>query len=317
MYEQLAVTNYQAETKAAFRRRVARIYGGVLELTTSGAGTTTTVVCAGLADYFPEDDSLAGVFIYDVVNEAWRRVQDNGWNATSTTATVGRAYGSAPGDAAAIEVYQRYSPREIDDALRMACSECYPDLAVLITDESLVAGDDVLTPHTTETASRYTYVIPSTIRDLEPTLGGRVSWQVNTSDATYPWAGVYSWLVRTHAGIQTLQINEPVPAGRSIRLEGRGIIPYPPRDSDLLAMPEDALQLLAYKTAALLWRPSPLGASASREADTYFSDRYEGLYQANKNAWGTIVRSAPLRDNNTSVRSATQLGENSGVDGAG
>lgn len=289
----LAVSNYHAETKAAFRRRVSRLYKGVIQVTPT-ASTTTTLTIAALADYFPAASSMGGCSIYELALKEWRRVSD--WNPTTGVVTVGRAYTSAPGTSDVVDVYRRFNPHDIDDAIQQACTASYPDIAVTVVDESIVIGDDPLTTNTTADKKWYTYVLPSTIRDLNPLMGGKVSYEINTADATHPYAPVTHWDVRMSLGVQTLQLFGRYPTGRKLRLEGRGILPYPSQDNDLILLPLDTLQLLAYKTAAILFGTQPINASEDNALDLAFEQRFTSMYEANKDRWGTVVPSAYLQN---------------------
>lgn len=263
-----------AETKAAFRRRVGRILQILRTGTTSGTGTTTTFIAIALTDYYPADDSLNGASVYDVAASEWRRVTD--WVASTGTGTVNRAYTNSQASARSIEVYEQFTPQDVDDAILMAMTESYPYVATRVVNESLVG-----------IANQYEYTVPSTIRDLERTRGGRVQWQINTATTTFPYADAEHWDVRTSGSAQTLTLPDAnAMTGRTIRLIGWGVPSFPATDATSIDLEEDVLQLLAFKVAEIAWRTGPRLTGRDAEFAQAMSSYYGQKFDEHKDTWG-------------------------------
>jgi hypothetical protein len=271
-----------SETKAAFRRRLARLLVILHTGTTSEAGTTLSVVCLPLIDHYSEDDSMNGSSIYDVTGTEWRRVSS--WLASSGTAAVNRAFTASQASGRAIEVYEQFTPDELDDALRMALDEAYPYVAEEIVDTSL-----------TGIASQYEYTVPNTIRDLSRMRGGKVQYEIDTAVTTFPYADIDYWDVRPASGSQTLVLpNAGFYVGRTLRLTGWGAPTYPATDATLLPLPADNLTLLAFKAAQIAWRSGPGLSGRDEEFARAMSSHYEKLFEANKDLWGVKMVPSPM-----------------------
>lgn len=268
-----------AETKAQFRARLGRLLQVYRSSTLSSSGTTTTFICLPLTDYYPANDSLNGASVYDTAASEWRRVTD--WVAATGTATVNRAYSNSQASARTIEIYEQFTPDDLDDALRQALTEAYPYVATRVVDTSL-----------TGVSGQYEYTVPTTIRDLERMRGGRVQWQVNTAIATFPYADASHWEVRTSGTTQTLVLPDAnAMAGRTIRLIGWGIPTYPSTDATSITLEEDVLQLLAYKAAEIAWRTGPRATGRDAEFAGLMSNSFATRFKERQDQWG--VRMVP------------------------
>lgn len=287
-----------AETKAAFRRRIGNMLG-ILTATTAtsnGAADFTTVVSTNLLDNFPNDEDATGAVIYRVLDATWRRIAS--WTAGNTaTATMSRAFATPlVASAEAIELYTNFTPDVIDNALKLALTECYPYIAAEVVDTSLSI-----------VANQFEYTIPTTIRDLNQTNGATVEFQINTSITTFPYQRLSNWKVRTAAGAHTLVLPIPLPPiGRTLRLCGLGILSYPATDTTSIPLLEDNLQLVAYKTAEILYRQT----NAASPDDTFNQTQaamYNKLFEDFKDRFGTIVPSGVF--NNSSDQLTYRYGD--------
>lgn len=263
-----------AETKGAFRRRLGRLLAVLRTATTSGTGDTDTFIAISLTDHFPSDNSLNGASVYDVTGSEWRRVSS--WLASTGTGDVNRAFTASQASGRSIEVYEQFTPDDLDDALRIALDEAYPYVATRVVDTSL-----------TVTASQHEYTVPATIRDLERMYGGRVQWQVRESVATFPYADFEHWDVRTSGETQTLILPSiEGRIGRTIRLIGWGIPSFPSTDATSIALESDVLQLLAYKAAAVAWRTGMRTPGRDAEFAQGMIEFYEKKFDEMKDTWG-------------------------------
>jgi hypothetical protein len=270
-----------AETKAAFRRRLARLIRILRTGTTSGTGDFDTVVCLPLIDHYPVDDALTGSSLYDVTGSEWRRVSD--WVASTGTATVQRAFTATQASGRAIEIYEQFSPDDLDDALRMALDEVYPYIATEVVDQTL-----------TVIADQHDYNMPAAIRDVERMLGGKVEWEHDEPHSLY--AEFQGWTYRTSSGSRTIMLpNIAGTVGRNIRVTGLGVLTFPSTDATSISLDSDTLQLLAYKAAEIVWRTGPGLTGRDAEFADAQSKRFAELYEMKKDAWGVIVRPSKLR----------------------
>lgn len=269
-----------AETKAQFRQRLARVLNIMHTATTSGTGSTTTVVALSLVDYYPVNDTLNGSFIYDVSASEARRVSD--WDASTGTATVSRAFSNSQSSGRSIVVFEQFTPEDLDNALLMALTETYPYIVGRVVDTSL-----------TGVANQYEYTVPSTIRELSRMRGGSVAYQVNTAASTFPYARINHWEVReSGGGSKTLVIEDIRGAvGRTLRLIGWGVLSYPSTDATTIDLEEDTLQLLAWKAAEITWRTGPRLTDRDAEFAKTMSSYWAEQYESHKDTWG--VRMLP------------------------
>ena len=271
-----------AETKAAFRRRLGRLLHILRTATTSGTGTTTSFIAVSLTDFYPSDDTLNGAAVYDVTGAEWRTVTD--WVGASGTGTVNRAYTASQASGRAIEVYEQFTPTDLDDAMQQAFAEVYPYIVGRLVDTSI-----------TVSASTYSYTIPSTIRDLERMRGGRVQWEVNTAVSTEPYGDIEHWEVRESGSTKTLQLFDiSGKVGKTIRLIGWGTLTYPSTDATSIDLEDDTLQLLAYKCAEIAWRTGPSLTGRDAEFAQKMSAYYHALYEAQKDSWGVKMAPTPM-----------------------
>ena len=197
-----------SETKAAFRRRLGRLLHVMRTATTSATGTTTSFTAISLTDVYGANNSLNGVSAYDTAASEWRRVTV--WLGTTGVATVNRAYTNSQANGRSLEIYEQFTPDDLDDALRMALVEAYEYLPSPTVDTSL-----------TVVANQYEYTVPTTVRDLERSRGGRVQWQQNTAVSTFPYVDYDHWEIRLSGVTKTLIIPYiSGSVGRIIRLIG-------------------------------------------------------------------------------------------------
>lgn len=270
-----------AETKAAFRRRVGRLLHTYhTGTTTAGTASTTVGFVLPWVDIFPGDDVIVGQFVYDTAAFESRRV--SAWNSTTGRYTVSRAFTNSQDSGRTIEIFEQFSPQDIDDALQQALDEVYPYIVSRVVDTSL-----------TVIAEQYEYTVPTTIRDLERLRGGRVQWQVNSGVSTFPYDDFEHWEVRESGGAsKTLLLhNIAGRVGRTIRLIGWGNLTFPATDTTSIDLEPDTLQLLAFKVAEICWRTGPSLTGRDADVADRNSARWAALYMANRDSWG--VRMAP------------------------
>lgn len=272
-----------AETKAAFRRRLGRLLSILRTATTSGTGDTNTFIAVSLTDHYPSDDSLNGASVYDVTGAEWRRVTD--WLASTGTGDVNRVFSASQASGRAIEIYEQFTPDDLDFALQMAVTECYPYVATRVVDTTLLG-----------IANQYEYTVPAAIRDLERMRGGRVQYEVNEAVSTFPYADLATWEVRQSGETQTLVLpSVSGMVGRTIRLIGWGIPAYPSTDATSIPLEEDTLQLLAYKAAEIAWRSGSRTPGRDAEFSTVMAQRYEEQFTKMRDVWGVKMVPGSLR----------------------
>lgn len=104
----------QGMTLAALRLATAREASAGFNGTCSAAGTTTTLVDLTLTDNGIHPDYEQGNWIYrpnaTSTGDRMRRIEDNGYNATTGTLTVSRAWTNAPTSGEAYQVYSFFPP---------------------------------------------------------------------------------------------------------------------------------------------------------------------------------------------------------------
>ena len=290
-----------AETKAAFRRRVGRLTRLVRVITTTAAGNAggTTAVADSLLDYYPANAVARGLFCYHPVTFLWRRVSDYD-TSSPPTITFSRAFSAQVAGSVALELYSTFPPEDFDEALRQALSEVFPYLATKVYDTSL-----------TTAVNTYEYTIPSSILDMTRTLGARVEYQANTSEPTYPYQTIYGWTVRDNNGARTLLIPpHEHPGARVLRLTGFGTLAYPATDATSIPLDEYQLQLLAYKTAEVLYRSAVTDPNTDRSFFDGQAARYNALFEQHKDGWGLVIEPTPMRTNFDAIRNRGDISEN-------
>ena len=282
-----------SETKANFRLRVARALGIVEEVTTTSAGDSggTTFVSAEMADKQP---LLTGnEWALDVTQGETRKIV--GYQPTETMAVVNRAYTAQVANSTSMQLYKRFSPSDIDEALRLALKASYPYIASVVVDTSITMADDT-----------YEVAIPSTITDLERMLGARVQVEVDTNVATYPYADMQRWTTREAAAAAgesyTLLIHpsEHI-SGRTVRLIGLGPITFPATEAATLPLPETALELLALMTISKLYGRTAGVPSGDLQHAGAMMAQYQGLYDQFKDAWAITLDPGNLLDTHSGV----------------
>lgn len=266
-----------AESKGAFRRRLGRLLRVLTVGETSSAGSTTVAIAIGLTDKFGSDDTLNGSALYDVLGQEWRVVTD--WLASNGTATVNRAYSTTQASGRDIEVYEQFSPDDLDDALKMALDEAYAYIVLDIIDESNEIE-----------ANTYEYPIPSSMRDFTRTAGAKVSYSTNPDVETWPRTYLSDWTVRTDGETYTLVL--PTIAGligKTLRLEAKGVPTFPATDTARLSFRSDTLQLLAFKAAEIVWRTGP--SLSGRDADFAANQemKWGSEFDKHRDEWGTML----------------------------
>lgn len=278
-----------SRTLKQLRQDLAYLNNLVLSVTATG-GSTTTLVCEALSDTITEEDEIAGRFpmIYPTASTSeWRRLTD--YDTSTFTGTVNRAYGTAIANNTEIDIFASFTPDEFKRALNTAREECYPYIAQKIVDESLTTGSGV---------SRFTYTVPSTIRDLNPLSGGKVSVEWNETYTSYPYMPVTKWEVREANETRTLQLFENVPIDRTLRLEGIGLLSELSDEDDTVPIFGDTIKLFLYKAAEVLWRSAPSLGNTDRGFYEAQEQRFRGLYEQHKEQYGVMVASAFLIDPN-------------------
>ena len=267
-----------SETRAVFRRRVARMMGMVTEVTTSAASTAADkFISEEVLDYFPTGNALVGMAAYIVPAEEWRRV--SAWTETTHVAQVTRDYSDIPANNSKIEIYRTFLPPELDEAINGAIEEAYPYLAEKVVDTSITVQADV-----------YEYALPPTIRDLHPVLGGQVEWEQNTLIETFPYRSVIRWDIRFSSTLGTLKLYDIRGLlGRTLRLVGLGQLAQPESDSDVIELNADGLRLLSYKAAELLYRSAPDDDNRDRQFYRESEAKYAALFEVNKDRLGVIL----------------------------
>lgn len=268
-----------AETKAQFRARLGRMLTIYRTAVLDGSGSTTTFTCTPLTDVYDADSSLNGASIYDTAASEWRRV--TAWVGTTGVGTVNRAFTNSQAAARTIEVYEQFTPQDLDDALRQACTESYPYITGRVVDTSL-----------TVVANQFEYTLPSTILDLDRMRGGHVMYQINTAISTFPYAEFEHWSVRTSSGTSGPTRTILIPdiygkAGFTIRLIGWGVTSFPSTDATNIPLDEDSLQLLAYKAAEIVWRTGPRLTGRDAAFAKEQSESFRNLFNEMKDSWGS------------------------------
>lgn len=283
-----------AESKANFRRRVARNDASLLQVTTSanGAADGTTLIADELVDYAHGENSLQRALVTRVNTGGdieIRRISE--WTVSTATLTVSRAFSEQVSSGEAIDIYRKFAPAEIDNALRVALTEVYPDIAQLVVDETLVT-----------VADQYEYALPAAIFDLDRSFGGRVLIEIDPDVATFPYEEVLNWSIRQSGETKTLLLPSFVKAGLTIRLIGLAPLTFPATEATTLPAPNTTLDLLSYKVLSLLYRRGIQTAGEDREFLLTFSDRYEQLYQTYVSRWGQTLYPSTIDLSNFSQR---------------
>ena len=143
-------------TRAVLRQRLQETYfGDYLSLTSSGVGTTATIVDASLANYAEGDDAFPGWWAlitasgHAAIGEERRVKGSGGYASSSTTLTLAEAFGTALGNSAAYE-FSKNRPTDYHNAINRAIEQLHPMLFLPIIDESLVV-DNLLSNSLMET----------------------------------------------------------------------------------------------------------------------------------------------------------------------
>ena len=133
-------------TKKLLRQYVSERIGDYRSLTTSGSGSTTTVVDTSLKNYSETDDAFRGWYVLITSGSAAgeiRRVKgSSGYTASTGTLTVVLAFGASIGSSITYELH-RYDPTEIHSSISQAIRDVYPILYRGFRDESIVV-DNIL-----------------------------------------------------------------------------------------------------------------------------------------------------------------------------
>lgn len=283
-----------SETKLNFRLRVARTLGIVEVITTSAGGDSagTTFIAEEMADKEP---LLVGdEWAYRVSDGTTRKVVN--YQKTETMAVVSRAYASTIASAEVMHLYKRFSPNEIDEALRRALIESYPYIASVIVDTSITMSDDT-----------FEETIPSTILDLERMLGGIVQVEVDTSLATYPYVDMVKWTTREQAsaageGLTLLIHPSEHLSGRKLRLIGLGAVTYPASEAATLPLPEMSLQLLALMTISKLYEQAVSIPTGDVGHGGGMMGTYQQAFDAKKDAWAVLLDPTRMLDANSGAQ---------------
>lgn len=274
-----------SESKAAFRRRLGRLLNILTPATTSDDGSTSSFIAQSLVNVFTNDDTMNGAAVYDVDGEEWRVVED--WIVSSATGTVTWAYSNSMTEGRDIEVYEQFTPQNLDDALRMALDEAYQYITVSLVDESIEVE-----------AQTYEYVLPESIRDFSRIAGAKVTWSTNPNVETWPRNLLYDWEVRNDGETQTLVLpNIAGLIGKTLRLEAKGVPAYPTADGSLLPFRSDTLQLLAFKAAEIAWRTGPGLSGRDAEFAANQEMKWAAKFDEKRDEWGTPLVPATFESN--------------------
>lgn len=264
-----------AESKAAFRRRLGRLLNVLTTGVTSASGSTASFTAIALKDVYTADDTLNGAAVYDVAGSEWRVVSD--WTASSGIGTVSRAYTTAMTSGRNIEVYEQFTPQQLDDALRMALDEAYAYITIDIVDESNVIEADT-----------YEYPIPDNIRDFSRMSGSKVTVSLNEDITTWPQLEITDWTVRADGETLTLVLPTISGAiGRTLRLVAKGVPTFPSSDASLIPLRSDTLQLLAFKAAEISWRAGPGLSGRDAEFAALQEAKWAARFDEKRDEWGT------------------------------
>lgn len=275
-----------AESKGAFRRRLGRLLTILTEATTTADGDTSTIICDDLADFFTSDDTLDGSAIYDVDAEEWRVVDS--WIAATATATMLRAFSNSMVAGRDIEVYEQFTPRDLDNALKMALDEAYSYIVIKLVDESNVVEADT-----------YEYPVPDVFRDFSRMAGCKVTWSPNEDIETYPRVEIPDWTTRYNGESMVLVLPTIQGLiGKTLRLEGPGVPGFPSSDGSLLPFRSDTLQLLAFKAAEVAWRTGPGLSGKDAEFAQNQEIKWATKFEEKRDAWGTDLYPTRFPDAN-------------------
>ena len=276
-----------SETRAAFRLRVARLIGAVDELTTSSAGAAdgSTLVIDELLDDYPSD--TGSVYVWDDTQAEMRRVVE--YEPVEGLLAVNRPFSAQVANSTTVYLFKRFRPSAYDTALRSALQDAYPYIASQVVNTSL-----------TTAASTYEYTIPAAIEELERMLGGKVELQADPDVSTYPYQELVQWTTRRDdtAGTYKLIIHpDELIVGRTLRLTGLAPITFPATDATAIALPSQALNLLAYLTAAHLYvasRGAPHGdVNHAVQQESYF----RGMFEQRKDIDGIVLDPTAIQSN--------------------
>ena len=259
-----------AESREAFRQRVGQLTGTVFTVLTTSAGVGDgQVISLALLDFFPANNLLNNAAIYVTTLAEWRLIKD--WDSSTGTADMVRDYGSNVGSAQSVDVFVGFNVETYNNALRTALIEAYPDICQVVVDESITVAD----------SNDFEHALPAAIRDLNPLLGGQVWSQINTTPE-FPFRRVLHWEVRETAGVKTLVLADLSGlVGDTLRLVGVQAVTYPSTETTAIPLNDYELELLAYKTAEILYRPTARDATADRqfiqERSDFFRARFDEL----------------------------------------
>lgn len=269
---------------ATVRRGLGKMLNIHTQVTTSGAGTTTTLVATALSDYFPAAADVKGRYAHRQTTSEWRRI--TAYNTSTFTATLNRAMGTTIAGSTVIDLYAIWDPSMLDRAIEQACDEVYPDLMNTLVDESL-----------TTVARQYEYTVPTAIRDLHREWGAKVWVKEVTTIATFPYAEILDWEVRDNEGVRKLVIpvDEYMPAGRTIRLRGYAPLAFPASDAATFPLTSEQIRLLQYKAASILFLGDANENSQDRAFNREQSAVFEAKYQKAVTQIGTLTESGRTR----------------------
>lgn len=132
-----------SSTRAVLRQRLAEAVGDYRALATTSSGSTTTVVDTELDDIVEGVDAIQGWIMMTSGSASGdiRRIKATGGYATGGTITLNFALRASSGNGSTYELYQRFWPTDLHDAINRAIEELFPILYLPIIDETLVVDD--------------------------------------------------------------------------------------------------------------------------------------------------------------------------------
>jgi len=133
-------------TRAILRQKLSELIGDYQSLTTSGTGSSTTIVDTDLAGLTGGGDTDAFLNFWAMMTSGaasgeWRRV--SAYNSSTTTLTVASAFSATTGNLSTFELH-RFEPADLHAALQRAAEELFPFLYLPIRSEVLVVDSWLL-----------------------------------------------------------------------------------------------------------------------------------------------------------------------------
>lgn len=257
--------------------------------TLTSNGSTSTAICAEPEfarrrdDYFGGGGTGAGGWIfYNTTNDEWAEVTD--WVQSTTTFTLSPATATSNDSGDTFEVFSKWTPTEMREAINWAISTLFPQLSKPVIDYSFLSEDD-----------RFLYDVPNNMYIVN-----KVEIESNTYSTSgdyytrgQPWSQIPFGTLDD--GLQRqLEFKHELRENARIRVTGTAPLSLLSSNSSYTEVLDPQTELIVTLAATRLWSILPSEA-ASSDIQRY-QDRmtfYGSMHEQAKKKWAS--RRAPKR----------------------